>query len=107
MKAASLGHQYLTVKSTNINDSYFGGGRFRGTRKNQRQLLDSEQDRTSTPATDPLSRQSTTNPDASTPSVAILGRSVSESNTPSVIYERESTKKAGYEQLHEGILIVY
>ncbi|CAF4253130.1 unnamed protein product, partial [Adineta steineri] len=62
MKAASLGHQYLSVKSYNENEIHLSTGRFRGGRKYQRsrptQYQNEEQKHSLLPASAPLSRRS-------------------------------------------------
>jgi hypothetical protein len=86
MKAASLGHQYLTVKSLNKNDNYFGGPRSRSLPKHE------TQDRLITPATDPLSRRSTFIQEPTESSVSVITRSISDTNDPYVVYHSEPIK---------------
>ena len=108
MKAAGLSHQYLTVKSFNENDSYFGNRRLRALRKkhgsedgqkqNEDQLIPSG------PASDPLSRRAATIEDSPVPSVTIYQRSASDSTNPTVVYERTPpSNKAKYQSLEGGI----
>ncbi|CAF1221525.1 unnamed protein product [Adineta steineri] len=96
MKAASLGHQYLSVKSYNENEIHLSSGRFRGGRKYQRsrstQYQNEEQKHSLLPASAPLSRRSIAimNQFQSTvPSVSFLGRSHSESNNLSHKLEQQ------------------
>ncbi len=108
MKAAGLGHQYLTVKSFNENDSYFGNRRLRALRKKHtsedEQKQNEEQQIPSAPATEPLSRRATTIEESTVPSVTIYQRSVSDSTNPCVVYERTPTiNKAKYQSLDGGI----
>jgi hypothetical protein len=93
MKAAALGHQYLSVKSINENDIYFNSGRFRGGRKNQRIYLRRQQNNNSQtgsicPASDPLSRRY-----SHIPSATVYGRSFSEGNNLYVVYEKQPIKQ--------------
>ncbi|CAF1295045.1 unnamed protein product [Adineta steineri] len=97
MKAASLGHQYLSVKSYNENEIHLSTGRFRGGRKYQRsrstQYQNEEQKHSLLPASAPLSRRSIavmSQFQSTVPSVSFLGRSHSESNNLSVKLEQQS-----------------
>jgi hypothetical protein len=112
MRAASLGHLYLNVKSSNENDIYFNSGRFRVGRKHQRlnpkqQQNDNQRD-PSLSASDPLSRRSViiNEPsESATPSVTILGRSHSESNDIYVIYEQQPSNNAQFQYSDRGMNI--
>ncbi len=101
MKAAFLGHQYLTVKSVNKSDSYFVGGRSHGSQRNHIHNIQSEPNRLLIPATDPLSRRSTFPDEPTTPSVAVITRSLSDSSSPYAIYQSEPTNKSEYERFYE------
>lgn len=97
MKAAALGHQYLTVKSQNKQDSYYLSGRSRFERR--RLLIEpqvnpfyEEDNAQPTTSTEPLARRSPAiieESNGNTPAVAIIGRSVSEPHDPFVIYQSE------------------
>ena len=105
MKAAALGHQYLNARSINENDAHFNLGRIRGTRKQQRKALKSEDvgDRFNQiyPASEPLSRRTTTtsndNLDGTTSSSANFGRSLSESKDMYVVFEQQPTESVRFE----------
>jgi len=103
MKAAALGHQYLTLKSFHTNDSYLGGARFRGSKAEQRALLESEQNdeqrRATLPATVPLSRRVSTVAGQTESSVPPLERSASDSTNSYVVYKPQK----GHKPLAEGI----
>jgi len=99
MKSASLSHQYLTVISNKTNDIFFGGGsgaRSRGSQKNQLQNLQTDHNHLINSATDPLSRRSISL-GKSTPSVAVITRSLSDSTNPCVVYKSETTNKGKYQ----------
>ncbi len=87
MKAAALGHQYLTVKSLNKNDNYFRGPQSRSIPRSetQTQLI--------APSTEPLSRRATTIDESTEPTVTVYTRSRSETNDPQVVYESEPIKR--------------
>jgi hypothetical protein len=87
MKAAALGHQYLTVKSLNTNDNYFGALRSRSLPKH------GTQERLITPASDPLSGRSSFVHEPAEPSVSIITRSISDPNDPHVVYKSEPIKR--------------
>jgi len=104
MKAAALGHQYLNARSINENDAHFNLGRIRGTRKQQRKALKSEDvgDRFNQiyPASEPLSRRTTTsndNLDVTTSVSANFGRSLSESKDMYVVFEQQPTESVRFE----------
>lgn len=97
MKAAALGHQYLTVKSQNKQDNYYISGRSRLERR--RPLIEpqtnpfyEEENVSQAPSTEPLSRRSAAiieETNANVPSVAIIGRSISEPHDACVVYQSE------------------
>lgn len=97
MKAAALGHQYLTVKSQNKQDSYYLSGRSRFERR--RPLIEpqvnpfyEEENAQPTPSTEPLARRSPAiieESNGNAPTVAIIGRSVSEPHDAYVVYQSE------------------
>ncbi len=94
MKAAALGHQYLTVKATKNNESYFGSGQKQNLQRNQIRNIQSDQNNLITPATDPLTRRSTLPDESKIPSVSVITRSVSDSNSPYVAYESDATNRS-------------
>jgi hypothetical protein len=111
MKAAGLGHQYLTLKSNNTKDRYFADRRFRGA---QRELLlevqteqNEEQQIASGSASAPLSRRAIDSDESSVPSATILDRSLSDSTDLRVVYEREPTITAKHQQHDGGISMIY
>ncbi|CAF1431865.1 unnamed protein product [Rotaria sp. Silwood1] len=98
MKAAFLGHQYLTVKSINENNVYFNSGGLRSSRKYER--IHSKQQPTTNSidppisASDPLSHRSITTQkqsESNVPSVAIIERSYSDSNDLCVVSDQQSS----------------
>ena len=97
MKAAALGHQYLTVKSQNKQDSYYLSGRSRFERRRllgepQVNPFYEEENAQPTPSTEPLARRSPAiieESNGNVPAVAIIGRSVSEPHDPYVVYQSE------------------
>jgi len=97
MKAASLGHLYLTVKAIKTNESYFGSGQKQNLQRNQIRNIQSDQNHLITPATDPLTRRSTLPDESKIPSVSVITRSVSDSNTPYVSYESDATNRSEYQ----------
>ena len=111
MNAAGLSHQYFAVKSLNTNDNYLNKRRLRDSQKQP--LLGDEQKqhegqaKPEGPVTEPLSRRATTMQESSTPSVTIIQRSLSDSNNPYVVYERESTDKPKYQSSDRGMSVIY
>jgi hypothetical protein len=99
MKAAALGHQYLALKSFHTNDSYLGGARFRGSKVEQRALLESEQNDEQRRATEPISRRVSTVAGQTESSVPTLERSASDSTSSYVVYKPQK----GHKPLAEGI----
>lgn len=104
MKAASLGHQYLNARSTNENDTHFNLGRIRGTKRQQRKALKSEGLDEGLnqifPASEPLSRRTTSNDDTSDVSTSTSGnfaRSLSESKDMYVIFEQHPQESVRFE----------
>jgi hypothetical protein len=95
MKAASLGHQYLTVKSLNKDDNYFRGPRSRSLPKSeiQNHPLNS--------AIDPLSHRSNIIDETSEPSVTAFTRSISDTTDPHVIYKSAPIKEGNDRQFDE------
>jgi hypothetical protein len=106
MKAAFLGHQYLTVKSVNKSDSYFGGGRSHGLQRSHTRNIQSEPNRLLISATDPLSRRSTFPDESTTPSVTVITRSLSDSSSPYVIHENEPTNTSEYGRFYEDFMFL-
>lgn len=99
MKAASLGHQYLTVKSNKRRESFFGG-RARDSQKHHLQNSQNDENRLVTPASEPLSRRTTVADETETPSVAVITRSLSDSTAPYVVYESQPTRTSKYSCLY-------
>ena len=102
MKAASLGHQYLNFKSTKEKDNYHSRARSRASIVNQRRQLQSDENLQLTPASDPPSRRTTALDESSTPSVAVITRSFSDTDAPYAIYESEPTSKGKYRLFDQG-----
>lgn len=109
MKAAALGHQYLNARSINENDTHFNLGRIRGTRRQQRKALKSEDggDRFNQiyPASEPLSRRTISNDDnldVTTSTSANFARSFSESKDMYVVFEQQPTETVRFELDHAG-----
>ncbi|CAF1170018.1 unnamed protein product, partial [Adineta ricciae] len=93
MRAAALGHQYLTVKSLKQHEGFFGNPR---RRESQNNSLETRQLHAA--ATEPLSRRVTTTIDEQQrPVAATFERSISDSTLPSVTYKPQK----GYKQLDE------
>ena len=110
MKAAALGHQYLSVKSTNENDIYLNCGRFRGRRKLHPKYSKEQQNEDQTnpnfPASDPLSRRSVAineNFNPINPTPTIFERTHSESNALSVVYEQQPSDHIRFQRTNGGI----
>ncbi|UJR25756.1 hypothetical protein I4U23_007110 [Adineta vaga] len=95
MRAASLGHQYLTVKSFQQNESFFGSTRRRGSQRLQSES--NEQRQVPSSATEPISRRATKIQEQAETNSPISTRRASDSTLPSVIYK---SNKA-YEHLNE------
>jgi hypothetical protein len=93
MKSAALGHQYLSVKTNINNESYFGRGQKRVLQRN----IESDRNKLITPATDPLTRRSTLADESKVPSVAVITRSLSDSNSPYVVYDSAATNTSEYQ----------
>ncbi|CAF1360825.1 unnamed protein product [Rotaria sordida] len=97
MKAVSLGHQYLSVKTYNENNIYFSPGGIRRSRKFERTHPKQQSSTSSTgppvPASDPLSRRSSAiqkQSELTVPSVAFVRRSYSDSNDLCYVYQQPS-----------------
>jgi hypothetical protein len=97
MNAAALGHQYLSVKTNINNESYFGSGQKRTLQRNQIRNIQSDRNKLITPATDPLTRRSTLADESKVPSVAVITRSLSDSNSPYVVYDSAATNTSEYQ----------
>lgn len=114
MKAASLGHQYLSARSTNESDTHFNLGRIRGARRQNRKAVrsDGPDERLNQvfPASEPLSRRTITSDDHSdlntSSSSANFIRSYSESKDMYVVFEQQPTETVRFEPIERGNAIV-
>jgi hypothetical protein len=97
MKAAALGHHYLTVKSISGSDSLFRGSRYRSLQKHQLQNAPPDRNQLITPASEPLSRRATIVDETSIPSVSVITRSLSDSGAPHAVYQNETPIKGEYQ----------
>ncbi|CAF1103547.1 unnamed protein product [Rotaria sp. Silwood1] len=103
MKAACLGHQYLSVKSFNESNAYFSSGGIRGSRKHGRAHQKQQPITTlvvpSAPASDPLSRRSIAIQEQSESSVrpaAFIRRSYSDSSNFYAAYKQQLSINAQF-----------
>ncbi|CAF1185358.1 unnamed protein product [Adineta steineri] len=101
MNAASLGHQYLTAKSFNKTEGYFGGARYRGSKRNPAESLlpktNDQQRHTSLPASETVADRPTTVSDQVESSEATYERSISDPSALNVTYKPQK----GYQPLDE------